>query len=102
MRFEKGFQAFKAALVKARKDNLRPPPKLSLSEWADTYAVLSRENSAQTGRWTSFAYQRGMLDAATDPSVTKISVMKSARVGYSAMLGHVLAYYISQDPSWAR
>jgi phage terminase large subunit GpA-like protein len=98
-RFEKGFQALLTELAKARDENLRPPPKLTLSEWADTYAYLSRETSAQTGKWTSFGYQRGMLDAVTDPTVSKVTVMKAARIGYSQMLGHAVGYFISQDPS---
>jgi phage terminase large subunit GpA-like protein len=88
-----------APFIRAWQDNLRPPPKLSLSQWADRFAYLSRETSAQTGRWRSFGYQRGMLDAVTDPAVTKVTVMKAARIGYSQMLGHAVGYFISQDPS---
>src|SRR5260363_52501 len=47
------------ALLDARRQNLQPPPKLSLSAWAGRYAVLSRETSAQTGRFKAFAYQTG-------------------------------------------
>jgi phage terminase large subunit GpA-like protein len=86
-------------LLAARRENLLPPPKLTLSEWAERYAVLSRETSAQTGRFRAFGYQRGMLDAVTDPSVEKISVMKSARVGYTKLMDHAVGYFIHQDPS---
>ncbi|WP_231957448.1 phage terminase large subunit family protein, partial [Paraburkholderia tropica] len=68
-------------------------------EWAERYAVLSRETSAQTGRFRAFGYQRGMLDAVTDPSVEKISVMKSARVGYTKLMDHAVGFFIHQDPS---
>ncbi|MBU9359568.1 phage terminase large subunit family protein [Burkholderia multivorans] len=61
--------------------------------------MLSRETSAQTGRFRAFGYQRGMLDAVTDPSVEKISVMKSARVGYTKLMDHAVGYFIHQDPS---
>ncbi|KAH0438447.1 hypothetical protein KCU90_g3523, partial [Aureobasidium melanogenum] len=40
-----------------------------------------------------------MLDAVTDPSVEKISVMKSARVGYTKLMDHAVGYFIHQDPS---
>nr|WP_249189623.1 phage terminase large subunit family protein [Burkholderia ambifaria] len=86
-------------LLAARRENLLPPPKLTLSQWAERYAVLSRETSAQTGRFRAFGYQRGMLDAVTDPSVEKISVMKSARVGYTKLMDHAVGYFIHQDPS---
>lgn len=78
---------------------LKPPQSMGLSEWANTYAVLSKETSAQTGKFRSYAYQDGMMDAITDPTVTTVSVMKSARVGYTKILDHVIAYYLSYDPS---
>ncbi|WP_322080158.1 phage terminase large subunit family protein [Burkholderia cenocepacia] len=98
-RYARGYDALHAGLLKARRENLLPPPKLTLSQWAERYAVLSRETSAQTGRFRAFGYQRGMLDAVTDPSVEKISVMKSARVGYTKLMDHAVGYFIHQDPS---
>jgi len=38
------------------------------------------------------------MDAITDPKIEQITVMKSARVGYSKILNHVAAYHIHQDP----
>ena len=78
---------------------LGPPPNLTLSQWADRYAVLSRETSAQPGKFHAYGYQIGMMDAVTDPSVTEITVMKSARVGYTRILDHTIGYFIHQDPS---
>ncbi|WP_236862141.1 phage terminase large subunit family protein [Burkholderia pseudomallei] len=98
-RYARGYEALHAGLLAARRENLLPPPKLTLSQWAERYAVLSRETSAQTGRFRAFGYQRGMLDAVTDPSVEKISVMKSARVGYTKLMDHGVGYFIHQDPS---
>jgi phage terminase large subunit GpA-like protein len=77
---------------------LRPPPKLSLSDWADEYAVLSAESSAEAGRWKTLPYQKGMMDAITDPLITQVTVIKSARVGFTKILNHVIAYHIHQDP----
>jgi len=82
-------QAYKAFL---------PPKKLSLSEWADEYAYLSVESSAEGGRWRTLPYQKGIMDAVTDPDIEQISVMKSARVGYSKILNHIIAYHIHNDP----
>ena len=39
------------------------------------------------------------MDAVTDPAVKQITVMKSARVGYTKILDHVVGYFIAQDPS---
>lgn len=98
-RYGAGWGRLRRQLLQARRANLAPPPKLTLSQWADRYAVLSRETSAQTGRFRAFPYQVGMMDAITDPSVTTVTVMKSARVGYTKILDHVVGYYLHQDPS---
>ena len=99
MKYDNGLHSFRKSLVEYRKKNIQPPPKLSLSEWAERHAVLSKETSAQTGRFRAFPYQTGMMDAITDPAVTHVSVMKSARVGYTKILDHVVGYYIHQDPA---
>jgi len=85
-------------LEKAALEAFRPPKKLSLSEWADEYAYLSVESSAEGGRWRTLPYQKGIMDAITDPNIEQVTVMKSARVGYSKILNHVIAYHIHQDP----
>ena len=87
-----------ARLERATYKAFKPPKRLSLSEWADTYAYLSAESSAEGGRWHTLPYQKGMMDAISDPHLEQITVMKSARVGYSKILNHVIAYHIHQDP----
>lgn len=75
-----------------------PPKKLNLSEWADAHAYLSAESAAQEGRWRTLPYQKGIMDAFTDPTVEIVVVMKSARVGYTKILNNVIGYHIHQDP----
>jgi len=75
-----------------------PPPSLSLSEWADQYAYLSAESSAEPGKWHTIPYQRGMMDAFTDPSIEQITIMKSARVGYTKIINNAIGYFIHYDP----
>jgi phage terminase large subunit GpA-like protein len=87
-----------ARIERAAYKAFKPPKRLSLSEWADTYAYLSAESSAEGGRWHTLPYQKGMMDAISDPHLEQITVMKSARVGYSKILNHVIAYHIHQDP----
>lgn len=77
---------------------LRPPPKLSLSQWADEHFRLSAESAAEPGRWRTLPYQRGIMDAITDPAVDRISVMKSARVGYTKCINAAIAYHMHHDP----
>lgn len=75
-----------------------PPTRLHLDEWADRYAVLSAESSADVGRWRTIPYQRGILRAMTDRHIERVSVMKSARVGYTKMLNHLIGYHAHYDP----
>lgn len=76
----------------------RPPPKLTLSEWADEHAVLSAESAAEAGRWKTLPYQRGIMDAFTDPRVEIVVWMKSARVGATKIFNHLVGYHMHQDP----
>lgn len=71
---------------------------MTLSEWAGDKAVLSPESAAEPGRWRSYPYQLGIMDAFTDPRIERITVMKSARVGYTKILDHVIAFHMDQDP----
>lgn len=86
------------ALVREAMNAWRPPPRLTLSTWADAHFVLSAESSAETGRWKTLPYQVGIMDAITDPTVEQVSVMKSARVGYTKIIDATIGYYIDQAP----
>ncbi|TMV46342.1 phage terminase large subunit family protein, partial [Thioclava sp. BHET1] len=97
--YARGAAALARELSDARRRNLAPPPDLTLSEWAAEHAVLSKETSAQTGRFRAFGYQPGIMDAVTDPANDEVVVMKSARVGYTKILDHAVGYFIHQDPS---
>ncbi|MFS0737543.1 terminase gpA endonuclease subunit [Sphingomonas sp. 1P06PA] len=79
---------------------LKPPPKLSLSEWSERYAHLP-DTSAKPGRYrlATASYQRGILDAISDPVVLETVVMSSAQVGKTQILLNAAGYFIDQDPS---
>lgn len=78
-----------------------PPPDLTVSEWADSFRMLSSESSAEPGRWRTdrAPYQRGIMDAASDPTVREVVVMSSAQVGKTEFLLNIVGFYIHQDPS---
>lgn len=78
-----------------------PPPKLKVSEWADTYRKLSPESSAESGQWrTSRApYQQEIMDAFNEHNIERIVVMTSSQVGKTEILLNAIGYYIDQDPS---
>jgi phage terminase large subunit GpA-like protein len=80
---------------------LSPPPNITVSEWADAHRRLSREASAEVGRWsTSRApYQRGIMDAFSDPLIERVVWMKASQVGATEILNNIVGYHVDQDPS---
>lgn len=80
---------------------LKPPPELTLSQWADMYRMLPAESSASPGRWhtDNAPYQREIMDAMGDPHVRKVVLMTAAQIGKTAMLINVLGYYMHYYPA---
>ena len=80
---------------------LRPPPPLTVSQWADKYRVLSAESSAEPGRWHTekAPYQRAIMDAIGDPHVRSVVVMSAAQIGKTdAFILNPLGYYMDYAP----
>jgi phage terminase large subunit GpA-like protein len=77
-----------------------PPERLSVSTWADKYRKLSPEDSAEPGQWRTdrAEYQRGMMDAISDPTVEMVVIMSSSQIGKSSIVNNAIAYYIAIDP----
>lgn len=80
--------------------SLRPPESLTVSEWADKYRRLSKEASAEVGRWRTSRtpYLRAVMDAFTDPKVRDITVVSPAQQGKSECINNIIGYIIHQDP----
>ncbi|MGE0768051.1 MAG: phage terminase large subunit family protein [Hyphomicrobiaceae bacterium] len=80
---------------------LAPPPTLTISEWADARRRLSSEASAEPGRWRTerAIYQRGIMDAISDPAVESVVVMSSSQTGKTEVLLNTVAFHIDQDPA---
>ena len=81
---------------------IAPPPKLTLSEWADNYRRLSQGTSAMPGKWrTSKApYQKEIMDAISDNHVRKVVVMSAAQIGKTdALVLNTIGYYMKYAPA---
>ena len=80
---------------------LKPPPKLKISEWADQKRRLDSQTSSEPGKWhTSRAeYQRGIMDACSDPLNREVVVMAGAQLGKSEAILNIIGYHIENDPS---
>src|SRR4030095_2831175 len=78
----------------------RPPPKLTLSEWADRYRILSSESSAEPGQWITAKapYEREIMDAISNSEVPRIAIQKASQMGITDCLLNAIGYLIDQDP----
>ena len=88
------------AAIKQSILGMKPPEKLTVSEWADKKRRLSAESSAETGSWRTSRtpYLKEPMDAFTDPKVRHIVVVSSSQVGKSETINNMLGYIIDQDP----
>ena len=81
-------------------ENLKPPPKLNLVEWADTYRYLP-DNSAESGKWRTERVEvaRQPMLSITDPEVQHITVMSCIQLLKTELMINAALYYIHQEPS---
>lgn len=79
---------------------LRPPPDLTVSEWADRFRMLSPESSAEPGRWATdrAPYQREIMDVIGDPTVERVVVMTSSQVGKTEIVNNAVGYFVHLAP----
>lgn len=80
---------------------MKPPTDLKLDEWADKYRRLSAESSAEAGIWNTnrAAYQRGMMQAISDPTIENVVFMTGAQVGKTEIINNAIGYFIHNQPS---
>jgi len=55
--------------------------------------------SALPGPIRLYPFQSGMADAIGDPTVERVTIQKSARVGYTTLLVSALANFVVNDPA---
>lgn len=92
--------ALRSRLSQSVVARLSPPPKLTVSEWADRERIVS-SYSAEPGRWLTSRtpYLREIMDSACDPTVQMVVFMKCARIGGTEGGLNIVGYFIDQDPS---
>lgn len=80
---------------------LEPPKPMTVSTWAAEHRVLSRESSAEPGKWNldRAPYQRIIMDVISDKTCRRIVLMTSAQIGKTEILSNAIGYYSEHDPS---
>lgn len=78
-----------------------PPPKLTVSEWADKYRFLSPESSGQPGKYSSelTPYAREWMDSINDKKATGTVLMVGAQLGKTEVLNNMIGYFVDIEPS---
>jgi len=76
------------------------PPIMSPTQWAAANWVFSADLAAEAGSYNPYraAYQPGMLDAITEPGVSRITMKTSAQVGKTTTLMIIIGYCADRMP----
>lgn len=90
----------RVAWIQAEIDALRPPRRLTVSEFADANRVLVSLTSSEPGPFRSdrTPYSIEWQDAACCPWVRQVSIMASTQVGKTETLNNVILYAVVEDP----
>jgi len=78
-----------------------PPPRQTVSEWADENRRLSSEASAEAGEWRTdrAPYQRAIMDALTPTSpYERVVVMAASQTGKTELALNFCGYIVDRDP----
>ena len=80
---------------------LRPTPDLSTSEWADEHRHLSREASAEPGRWKTerTPYLREPMDCLSDRRTQVVTLMFPSQSGKTEVVLNAVGRFAHIDPS---
>lgn len=77
-----------------------PPEKLTVSQCADRYRVLSAKESSNPGKWRSSLtpYLIDIMDAMGDKKCEMLVIKKPAQVGVSEATRNGIFYWVKFDP----
>lgn len=90
---------YKRTLFNLTGQLLKPPPDLTVTQWAEAFRIISAGN-ATPGRYKSSRapYQAEPMDCANDPSIQRITLQWGAQLGKTEIINNILGYGIHQNP----
>jgi phage terminase large subunit GpA-like protein len=99
---ELGSASARAAEVERRviRFTFQPPPRMTVTEWADSFRYLSPESSAEIGKYSSSRapYQREPMNALSDPRVKRVVLMWPSQVGKTEIMNNFIGKRIHLEP----
>ena len=88
-------------MIEGLLEGLRPIPRLTVSQWAEKYRVLSSVSSAEPGRWRNsrVPYLVEIMDRFSPyDDAREIVFMKGSQVGVTEAGFNAIGFYIDNDP----
>jgi phage terminase large subunit GpA-like protein len=76
-----------------------PPLRLPLSQWLEGNIRLPEGLSAVPGELRLWPWQREIADSISNPLIERVSITKSARVGFTTLLTGAIASFVANDPA---
>lgn len=87
-----GVAAFDAAMDDLREETLQIPPFLEPHAWIEQHMELPKGKTSRPGPLKLTGYQRPVASAFLDATVSQITILKGAQVGWSVFLSALVAY----------
>ena len=72
---------------------------MPLSDWIEASIVLPSGLAAVPGAMRLYPYQREIADAIGDPDIERVTLQKSARIGFSVLVAAAIGHFTTNDPS---
>jgi len=88
-------------LLQGVTNGFKPDPRLTITEWSDTYRILTSESSAEAGKWRTerTPYLREIMDELSPTSATQqVKVIKGTQLGFSSLADNMVMCYLDLYP----
>jgi phage terminase large subunit GpA-like protein len=87
-------------LIASLIEGLRPPPDLTVSEWADQNVILTSDMASEPGafRTSRTPYAREMMDVIREPGAELIVYHTSTQIAKTTTMLNGMGYHIEHDP----
>lgn len=82
-------------------DIFRPPPRLTVSEWANEFRFLSQESSSNPGKYNSemTPYAVAWMDSVNDHTASGTVLMVASQLGKTEVINNIVGYFMDVEPA---
>ncbi len=86
-------------LIEKVMSNLKPVPKMSVSDWSDKFRMLP-SSSAEGGRWKTsrVPYAKDIMDAFTQPKIHRVVAMLASQLSKTESMLNIIGRFAHLDP----